>query len=67
MITDFQPVEVPDPFVETPRQLLLDPGANAPTISDFANPSIAIELQYHRQLRTVRFNWNFESYLLSVK
>lgn len=67
LLSEFQPVEVPDPFVETPRQLLLDPNANAPTIVDFANKSVAIELQYYRQLRTVRFNWNFESYLLSVR
>ncbi|MCI4372893.1 MAG: hypothetical protein L3K02_04550, partial [Thermoplasmata archaeon] len=67
LVCDFQPLEFPDPFVETPRPMLLDPTSNAPTITDFANPSVAIELQYFQQLRTVRFNWNFESYLLSVR
>lgn len=67
LVGEFQPLEVPDPFVETPRQLLLDPNSNAATIADFANKSVAIELEYYRQMRTVRFNWNFESYLLSVR
>jgi hypothetical protein len=67
LVCDFQPVEFPDLLVDMPRQLLLDPTFNAPTIADFANKSVTIELEFCRQLRAVRLNWSFESYLLSLR
>jgi hypothetical protein len=64
---DLSPVELPDQFVDLPKALLLDPNFNAPLAADFADESVAIHLQCHRQLRTVRFNWNFENYSVGLR
>lgn len=66
-LCDMSPIEVPDPFVETPRGLLLDPGTVPPMISDFADSRRVMPLSVFRPLRTVRFNWNLENYSVSVR
>lgn len=59
-ICDLSPLELPPQFVEAPTPLLLDPNANPPMMRDFLDPSLALRLTYRKQLRLVRFNWNFE-------
>jgi hypothetical protein len=66
-VCEFSPLEIPDPFVELPRGLLLELNSNAPMIVDFTNPELALRIQFYRQLRTVRFNWNFEQYAVALK
>jgi hypothetical protein len=67
ILTDFTPLEVPDPFVETPKQLLLDPNVRPPMIRDFADANLTMRLKFFRMLKTVRFNWNFENYVVPVR
>lgn len=66
-VCDLSPLELPDPFVETPKTMLLDPNFHPPMVSDFANPKLAIKLGVYRPLRTVRFNWNFENYTVGIR
>lgn len=66
-VCDLTPLEVPDPFVETPRGMLLDPNFSPPMVSDFADSQLAVKLSVYRPLRTVRFNWNFENYVVAVR
>ncbi len=66
-LCDLTPMELPDQFVDAPKAMLLDPNFNAPIISDFANEQVAIKLSHYRQLRTVRFNWNFEQYAVGLR
>jgi hypothetical protein len=61
-VCDVQPLELPDPLLDLPKQLLLDPEANPPVITDFLNDAAVLELEYFRVLRTVRLNWGFEQY-----
>ena len=61
-ICNFSGPELPDPFVNLPKGMLLEPGADPPLITDFMNQSIVMTIDYFRTLRTVRFNWNFEAY-----
>ena len=66
-VCDLTAMELPDQFVDTPKPMLLDPGFNAPTIADFTREGVVINLDYYRQLRTVRFNWNFENYAVGLR
>jgi hypothetical protein len=61
-VCDVQPLEVPDPLIDLPKQLLLDPEADPPVITDFLNEAAVLELDFYRVLRTVRLNWGFEQY-----
>jgi hypothetical protein len=61
-VCDLRQMELPDPIVDLPKQVLLDPQLNPPLISDFLNEDVVLELDYFRVLRTVRLNWNFEQY-----
>jgi len=67
IVVDLAPLEFPDPFVNMPKSLLLDPAANPPLITDFLNSSVTIPLDYHKVLKTVRLNWNFEQYATVLK
>lgn len=67
ILTDFAALEVPDPFVETPKQLLLDPNVRPPMIEDFADSGLTMQLKFFRMLKTVRFNWTFENYVVPVR
>jgi hypothetical protein len=67
VVSDLAPMEVPDPFVGTPKHILLDPNSNPPLITDFLNKEVVIPLKYYRVLKTVRFNWNFEQYETVLK
>jgi hypothetical protein len=66
-VCDLRPMELPDPLIDLPKQLLLDSQFNPPVVSDFLDPKIVLELGYFRVLRTVRFNWNFEQYVTVLK
>lgn len=66
-ICDLQPMEVPDPFVDLPKQVICDPRFNPPLVTDFLNPDVVIELDYFKLLKTVRLNWNFEQYATVLK
>jgi hypothetical protein len=67
LVCDLIPMEVPDPFVELPRDMLLSPNANPPLIGDFLDNEVTIPLDYHATLKTVRFNWNIEQYVTVLK
>jgi len=62
LVVDMSPLEVPDPFVDFPRDILLNPALNPPLITDFLDERCMIRLKYHKVLRTVRFNWSIEHY-----
>ncbi len=62
LVVDMSPLEVPDPFVDFPRDILMVPGLNPPLITDFLDENCTIRLKYHKVLRTLRFNWSFEHY-----
>ena len=66
-LCDLTPMELPDPFVDSPKAMLLDPNFNAPLITDFSNEQVVIKLNHYRQLRTVRFNWNFELFAVGLR
>ncbi len=61
-VTDLIPLEIPDPFVNLPKSILLDPNSNPPLITDFLNRDVVIPLEFYRVLKTIRLNWNFEQY-----
>lgn len=67
ILTDFTALEVPDPFIDMPKQILLDPKMRPPMIADFADRSLTMQLGFFRMLRTVRLNWNFENYVVPVR
>jgi hypothetical protein len=53
-------VEMPPQVVELPNQLILNPGANPPVLTDFLNDSVAMRLEYYPVLKVVRVNWATE-------
>ena len=67
IVVDNSPMEIPDPFVDFPKELLLGPTANPPLMADFLNENVAMQLEYHRVLKTIRFNWNFEQYVTVLR
>jgi hypothetical protein len=67
LVCDLIPMELPDPYVELPRDLLLNPNANPPLITDFLDNEVVIPLDYYTILKTVRFNWNIEQYVTVLK
>lgn len=67
VVSDLVPLEFPDPFVDTPRPIILDPMANPPLITDFLNKDVVIPLKFFRVLKTIRLNWNFEQYVTVLK
>ncbi len=67
IVCDLIPMEISDPFVELPRDLLLGPNANPPLITDFLDDEVVIPLDYYLTLKTVRFNWNIEQYVTVLK
>jgi hypothetical protein len=66
-VCDVHPMELPDPIVDFPKQILLDPQFNAPVITDFLNQDVVLELDYFPVLKTVRLNWSFEQYATVLK
>ena len=66
-VCDLVPLELPDPFVDLPKSVLLDPNSNPPLITDFLDNSIAIPLEYYTLLKSIRLNWNFEQYVTVLK
>ncbi|MCW4030620.1 MAG: hypothetical protein NWE92_13365 [Candidatus Bathyarchaeota archaeon] len=67
IVSDISPYEIPETFVGTPRTILLNPKLNPALITDFLNKDITIPLKYHRVLKTIRLNWNFEQYETVLK
>ncbi len=67
LVCDLIPMELPDPFVDLPRDLLLNPNSNPPLITDFLDNEVVIPLNYYAILKTVRFNWNIEQYVTVLK
>lgn len=67
LVCDLIPMELPDPFVDLPRDMLLNPNANPPLVTDFLDDDVIISLDYHTILKTVRFNWNIEQYVTVLK
>lgn len=61
-VVDADASEIPQQFVELPRDMLLNPSQNPPLIVDYTNPAVVIQLDYYRMLKTVRLNWQFEQY-----
>jgi hypothetical protein len=67
VVSELVPLEFPDPFVDIPRQIILDPNSNPPLITDFLNADVVIPLKYFMLLKTIRLNWNFEQYVTVLK
>ena len=67
LVCDLKPLEIPEPFVDIPRDILLNPAANPPLITDFLDEGVAIPLDYYTLLKTVRFNWNIEQYVTVLR
>lgn len=67
LVTDLIPLELPEQFVDLPRDILLSPNQNPPLITDFLNNDMVIPLDYHRVLKTIRLNWNFEQYVTVLR
>ena len=66
-ICDLLPMEIPDPFIEIPKEMLLNLAMNPPLITDFLNGAVVIPLTYFHVLKTIRLNWNFEQYVTVLK
>jgi hypothetical protein len=62
IVSDVNPNEIPETFIGTPRSILLNPKFNPALISDFLREDVVIPIKYHRVLKTVRLNWNYEQY-----
>lgn len=67
IVCDLIPMELSEPFVDLPREILLNPSANPPLITDFLNDDVIIKLKYFQVLKTIRLNWNFEQYVTVLK
>ncbi len=67
LVCDLIPMEVPDPLVDLPRDMILNPNANPPLVTDFLDDDVLISLDYYTILKTVRFNWNIEQYVTVLK
>ncbi len=66
-VCDLSPIEIPEQFVDLPREILLNPNQNPPLITDFLNDRVTIELSMHTVLKTIRLNWNTEQYVTVLK
>ncbi|MGB6464191.1 MAG: hypothetical protein WBF38_08225, partial [Nitrosotalea sp.] len=64
-VCDFNQMEIPDPFVDMPKQILFGP--NPPMLVDFLNQDVAMPLEYYTQLKTLRLSWNAENYTTVLK
>jgi hypothetical protein len=64
-ICDLTAMELPSPFVDLPKEILL--GTNPCMLIDFLNNDIAIPLEYYTQLKTLRLSWNAENYTTVLK
>jgi len=67
LVTDLIPLELPDPFVDLPKDMLLNPQSNPPLITDFLNDNVVIPLDYYAVLKTIRLNWSFEQYVTVLR
>ena len=67
VVTDMQQMEFPDPFVELPKDMLLNSTNNPPLITDFLREDVVIPLEYFTLLKTIRLNWSFEQYVTVLK
>jgi hypothetical protein len=54
-------MEIPDPIVDIPKPVLLDPQFNMPLVTDFLDEDAVLKLDYFRVLRTVRLHWSFRA------
>lgn len=67
LVCDLIPFEIPDPFIDLPRDILLNPNSNPALITDFLNDEVVIPLEYYTLLKTIRLNWNFDEYFTVIK
>ena len=67
VVCDLIPFELPEPFIDLPREFLLNPDSNPALITDFLNDEVVIPLNYYTLLKTIRLNWNFEEYFTVLK
>ena len=56
------PLELPPQIVELPNQMVTNPGANPPLLTDFLDSDVTMHLEYHPVLKVVRVNWQVEQY-----
>lgn len=67
LVCDFTPLELPEPFIDLPRDILLNPNSNPALITDFLNDEVVVPLNYYTLLKAIRLNWNFEEYFTVIK
>jgi hypothetical protein len=66
-VCDLSPIEIPEQFVDLPKEILLNPNQNPPVITDFLDEKVTIGLSMHAVLKTIRLNWNMEQYVTVLK
>jgi len=67
VVSDLVPLEIPDQFVELPKDMLLEEASNPPLITDFLKEDFVIPLDYFTLLRTIQLNWSFSQYVTVLK
>ena len=67
LVCDLMPFVLPEPFIDLPKDILLNPNSDPAVVTDFLNDQVVIPLDYHKLLKTIRLNWNFEEYFTVLK
>jgi hypothetical protein len=62
IVTDIDPNELPDPFVNFNRDALVNPQSNPPMLSDFLNKDVVIPMGYYPVKNTMKINYTIERY-----
>lgn len=62
IVTDIDPNELPDPFVNFNREALVNPQSNPPMLADFLNKDVVIPLEYYPVKNTMKINYTIERY-----
>jgi len=62
IVTDIDPNELPDPFVNFNRDALANPQSNPPMLADFLNKDVVIPLEYYPVKNTMKINYTIERY-----
>jgi hypothetical protein len=66
-ICDVEVGDLPPQLADLPTAFLVNFGTNVPLISDFWREGFAGAVEYFRQIRGIRVNWNSEVYPISLK
>ncbi len=62
IVTDIDPCELPDSFVNFNRDALVNPQSNPPMLADFLNKDVVIPLEYYPVKNAMKINYTIERY-----